>query len=156
VTNSAVVTSAAEDQSARSNRDRRAELLAAAGRGALVALADRAIEAEVPLLVSGPEVGMVMLQVREPVCEERFYLGEVLVTRAEVELRGTRGWAMRMGEDREATLAAALLDAEVESCGPLTDEVLDMLATVADRLRRERAADWAELAPTEVRFDGLD
>ncbi|HSL58535.1 MAG TPA: phosphonate C-P lyase system protein PhnG, partial [Acidimicrobiales bacterium] len=100
-------------------RERRAELLAAAPAESLIALAERCLaDGTDPVVVAGPEVGMVMLTVREPVARERFHLGEVLVTRAEVELDGARGWAMRAGDDRLATLAAAVLDAEVEARRP--------------------------------------
>lgn len=74
-------------------------------------------------VLSGPEVGVVALQVREPIARERFYLGEALVTRAEVDLGGTRGWAMRMGSDRMATLAAAVLDAEASADRALSARV---------------------------------
>ncbi|AGP61058.1 phosphonate C-P lyase system protein PhnG [Streptomyces rapamycinicus] len=63
----------------------------------------------------GPDVGCVTAQVREPVLEQRFLLGDVLACRAEVELAGHRGWAMRLGDDRAAALAAAVLDAEAQS-----------------------------------------
>ena len=90
-------------------RDYRIELLAVAPSQDLLNLADRVLKgSEPPTVIAGPEVGLVMMQIREPVCEERFFLGEVLVTRAEVELAGARGWAMRMGEDRVATLAATV------------------------------------------------
>lgn len=138
-------------------RDLRIELLAAAPRQDLLDLADHILKRPVtPVILLGPEVGLVMMQVREPVCEERFFLGEVLVTRAEVALSGTHGWAMRMGEDREATLAAAILDAEAERHGDATDRIVGLCFAVKDNLRMSREREWAEIAPTEVRFDVID
>lgn len=99
---------------------------------------------------------MVMMTVREPIAQERFHLGEVLVTRAEVEVDGSRGWSMRMGDDRLAALAGAVLDAEVEAGRPLAGEVIDLCA-MTERDERERdEREWDELQPTEVRFDELD
>jgi len=46
---------------------------------------------------------------------ERFILADVLATQAGVEHRGERGWAMRLGDDTAATLAAAICDAEAAS-----------------------------------------
>ena len=97
-----------------------------------------------------------MMQVREPVCEERFFLGEVLVTRAEVELDGTRGWAMRIGEDRAATLAAAILDAETEADGEFADRIVGFCHEVKTDRRWAREQEWAEIAATEVHFDVID
>ncbi|MEM9033502.1 MAG: phosphonate C-P lyase system protein PhnG [Actinomycetota bacterium] len=138
------------------DRERRTELLAATERDTLVALADRCLARTDPVILQEPEVGMVMMQVREPVVRERFHLGEVLVTRAAVEIDGERGWAMRLGDDRAATLAAAICDAVVESDGP---EAADVLA-VCDLSRRTIEADrrrtWAEIAATEVTFEELD
>lgn len=136
-------------------RGRRAELLAVADAGEIVAMAERLLaEGHEPLVVAGPETGMVVLQVREPVAEERFHLGEVLVTTAEVALDGHRGWCMRLGEDREATLAGALLDAAAE--GDHRAEVEALCAAAAAQAAERAGAEWAELAPTEVRFEELD
>lgn len=136
--------------------ERRAALLAVAPADAVVELAERCLADDDLVVIAGPEVGMVMLTVREPIARERFHLGEVLVTRAEVERGGARGWSMRLGDDRLATLAAAVLDAEVEAGG----ESAAAVGELCDRTERDQAADtdreWRELAPTEVRFDELD
>ncbi|WP_198548988.1 phosphonate C-P lyase system protein PhnG [Streptomyces sp. PRh5] len=101
------------------NREHRCALLAEADRAELIELADACIAdgARVRMLV-GPEVGCVTAQVREPVLEQRFLLGDVLACRAEVEFAGHRCWAMRLGDDRAAALAAAVLDAEAQSGRP--------------------------------------
>ncbi|CAN5702112.1 hypothetical protein BH20ACT2_BH20ACT2_06840 [soil metagenome] len=139
------------------HRERRAELLAAVEPGSLVALAERCLaDGVTPRVLAGPEVGMVMLQVREPVAKERFYLGEVLVTRAEVELGGRRGWAMVMGSDRVRALAAAICDAEVEADRPCAPDVLALCEHTAAEEAASDRAERAELAPTEVAFEELD
>lgn len=137
-------------------RERRAALLARAEADELEPLAERVLAASdgEPVVLSGPEVGMAMLQVREPVAEERFYAGEVLLTQVEVELAGHRGWCMRLGDDRRATLAAGLLDAAAE--GSARSEVEALCERVADREERQARAEWAAIAPTEVRFEELD
>lgn len=137
--------------------ERRAELLALAEPDTVVALAERCVESgSTPVVITGPEVGMVMLTVREPIAQERFHLGEVLVTRAEVEVDGVRGWCMRLGDDRMAALAGAICDAEVESGRPLGVEVLELCALVERADADDRQREWDELGPTEVRFDELD
>ena len=48
---------------------------------------------------------------REPVKESLFYIGEVLVCEAVIELDGTRGMAVTMGDDFEKVLNMAIIDA---------------------------------------------
>ncbi|MCF3134413.1 phosphonate C-P lyase system protein PhnG [Streptomyces olivochromogenes] len=138
------------------SRERRCALLAEAERAELIELADACIAdgAEVRVLVA-PEVGCVTAQVREPVLAQRFLLGDVLACRAEVEVAGHRGWAMRLGDDRAAVLAAAVLDAEVQSGRPRTADVDRLCERVARRRERQESQEWAELAPTVVEFEEL-
>lgn len=135
---------------------RRAELLAVAEGCELVALADRCLEAAPGARVTEPPtVGTIPLCVREPVVGERFILADVLATQAGVEHRGQRGWAMRLGDDAAATLAAAICDAEAASGTGLAREV-DLLCRRTERRRADEAArEWAELARTEVHFQEL-
>ncbi|MEU0965000.1 phosphonate C-P lyase system protein PhnG [Streptomyces sp. NPDC005917] len=138
------------------SREQRCALLAEAEREELIALADACLEdgTGVRVLVA-PEVGCVTAQVREPVLAERFLLGDVLACRAEVELAGHRGWAMRLGDDRAAVLAAAVLDAEVQSGRPRAAEIDRLCERVAHRRAEREGQEWAELAPTVVEFEEL-
>lgn len=138
------------------SREQRCALLAEADQDELVALADECLaDGATVRVLAGPEVGVVAAQVREPVLAERFLLGDVLACRAEVELAGQRGWAMRLGEDRIATLAAAVLDAEVEAGRPRSPQVGALCQEIARRRAAREAAEWAELAATIVEFEEL-
>jgi alpha-D-ribose 1-methylphosphonate 5-triphosphate synthase subunit PhnG len=140
------------------SREERAELLAAATSDELVPLAERLLRAGdlgEPSVVHPPEVGMVMMTVREPVAEERFHLGEVLVTRCTVEVAGAAGWSMRGGDDRVAALVAVLLDAAAVVGLPSAAEVGLLCSAVAERRAREDAAEWAEVSATRVAFEEL-
>lgn len=137
-------------------REERCGLLAAAEPEELRELADACLADGAPVtVVLAPEVGTVSVQVREPVAEQRFLLGDVLACRAEVEVAGQRGWAMRLGGDRAATLAAAVLDAEAAAGRPRTSTVDELCARVAQRLAVRDEREWAELAPTMVEFEEL-
>lgn len=136
---------------------RRCELLAQAPAGDIVDLAERLLERfGTPEILIEPEVGLVMMEVREPVCEERFHLGEVVVTRAEVRLAEQIGWCMRMGTDRVAALAGAICDAIGQTDTPERALVDRLCQTVEEREARSEAAEWAELSTTEVRFEEMD
>jgi alpha-D-ribose 1-methylphosphonate 5-triphosphate synthase subunit PhnG len=138
------------------SRELRCALLAEADAEELRTLADACLDdgVRVQVLVT-PEVGVVSAQVREPVAGERFLLGDVLACRAEVALAGHRGWAMRLGGDRAAVLAAAVLDAEVEAGRPHAAEVKALCREVAARRAAREDREWAELAPTIVEFEEL-
>lgn len=139
-------------------RERRCELLAVATREEIAPVAERTLEAvgtERLSVIHRPEVGMVMLQVREPVAGERFYLGEVLVTRCMVEIDGVGGWAMRGGEDRIAALAGAVLDAGAAIDPVIAAEVDRLCRGVEARVEDDRRAEWDEIAGTQVVFEEL-
>jgi alpha-D-ribose 1-methylphosphonate 5-triphosphate synthase subunit PhnG len=138
------------------SREERSALLAAARREELVGLADACLSDGVePRVLRAPEVGCVATQVAEPIAGDRFLLGDVLAVQAEVELAGVRGWAMRLGDDRAAVLAAAICDAEVQAERPHTADVLALCARVAAREAAADATEWAQLAPTVVEFEEL-
>lgn len=140
------------------DRDERAELLAVADPDALGQLARWCI-ARLGEPVSGlpPETGLVMLQVREPVRRERFHLGEVVVSRAEVEwTERAIGWSMRLGTDRAAALAAAVCDGAA-AIDPEAAVAVDQLCRRTAALHRAAAAaEWARLSATRVTFEELD
>ena len=90
--------------------------LARADRDELISVINHLLHVNSQLqveVVRSPEVGTVQLQVREPVCEERFIIADGLATVAEVLIDGTMGWAMRLGSDPEAATAAAIADSLV-------------------------------------------
>lgn len=134
----------------------RAALLAVAEAGDVVALAERCLDVYGdPSVLIAPETGLVVMQVREPVCAERFHLGEVVVTRAEVEIHGHRGWSMRLGHDRVATLGAAVCDAVAAGSGPLAADVEALCQLTRERRAQQLADEWSEIAPTLVEFEEL-
>jgi alpha-D-ribose 1-methylphosphonate 5-triphosphate synthase subunit PhnG len=135
----------------------RASMLAQADPDALAAVADECLaSAPTPSIHHGPDVGTIMLTVREPVETTRFHLGEVLVTRCQLEHRGVTAWAMRMGDDRAATLAAAICDAEAEAAGPASPAVERLVTETRRHLDEQRAEEWNELEPTIVAFEEMD
>ncbi|WP_072814528.1 phosphonate C-P lyase system protein PhnG [Rhodococcus zopfii] len=137
-------------------RERLGELLAAAPVADLVTAADACLSdgAELTVLTS-PEVGCVATQVREPIGHVRFFLGNVLACQAEVRVGPNRGWAMRMGDNRVAVLAAAVCDAEVAGDRPHAGQVRELCARVEEELATAEHREWSRIAPTVVQFEEL-
>lgn len=137
-------------------RERRAELLSVADREALIDLAELCVSSGPDPQVTVPvEVGTVAMVVREPVVHDRLILADVLVTRAEVSWEAGAGWAMRLGDDRPAALAAAVCDAEVEAGRARSAEVETLCRAAAAAEQATMDAQWAELAPTVVNFEEM-
>jgi alpha-D-ribose 1-methylphosphonate 5-triphosphate synthase subunit PhnG len=138
------------------SREQRLSLLAAACPDELIEVADRCLARTDDFsVVVSPQVGCISAQVREPIMKERFLLADVLGCRAEVELNGVRGWAMRLGDDRAAVLAMAVLDAAAAAGPELADGIDELCGRVAERIRLAEAQEWDELAATVVEFEEL-
>ena len=137
-------------------REERLALLAVAPGDKLIDAADSCLAtASAFAVVTPPAVGCVPAQVREPVLRQRFFLGDVLACTAEVEFDGVRGWAMRLGDDRAAALAMAVLDAAAACSPDLAREVDALCARAAERAAAADAAEWTELSRTIVQFEEL-
>lgn len=140
-------------------REQAAELLALIPPTDLMDLADlvlaQATQAgpESVAITRRPEVGSVVVLVREPVSGHRFQLTDLVVSTAEVELGGQPGWAMRPGAHPEAALAQAVCEAELARGGPLAPRIAQRCDAVETARRTARAAEWSRLAPTIVEFE---
>ena len=62
---------------------------------------------------------------------------------------------MRLGDDRAAVLAMAVLDAAAEAGPELAGGIDELGGQVAERIRLAEAQEWDELAATVVEFEEL-
>lgn len=156
--------SAAEVLPAVSSREGRAFYLAQCNAAALCMLVDDILGDDDVLaditVVKPASTGCVVLQVREPVCEERFLLGDAVVSTAEVALGGSVGWIARMGTDVRAAMAGAIADAVLQTDRPglasHQEALLDLISDTRAALAAERATESGRLAATIVEFEELD
>lgn len=137
------------------DRNRRFEILAEGDADRLVVVAEAVLATAEVAVVVPPRVGTLMLRLREPVAGEVFNAGEALVTEARVAFGLHEGYAMRLGRDPEATLAAAILDVAVEAGHPLAPEIGVLLTDLDEVARAREAAAWRDVAPTRVVFDEM-
>lgn len=104
-------------------------------------------------VIHGPEIGLLMIQARVGGEGERFYVGEVTVTRCSVSVReGRVGTAMVLGRRPRHAEIAAVLDAQLQD--PRQREHL--MATFVDPLRRRKQEaerrEACRVAATRVEF----
>lgn len=85
-------------------------VLARATRGQLAALWEGHGAGRLPLVLLGPETGLVRLTTQAGQSGPRFQFGEATVSRCLVELDGARGYAAHLGSDLDKARLAACLD----------------------------------------------
>jgi len=106
-----------------------------------------------PVIVKEPGKTLTMIKMREPVKQSLFYIGEVIVCEAAVELDGVKGMAVVMGDDVEKTLDMAIIDAAVnKGIFTGTDTLLELEKEQNERLMRENAMHLK----TMVNFKSMD
>lgn len=107
-----------------------------------------------------PEAGLTMLQMREPNCGERFFLGEAPLATAQVEIEHAgnthQGAAQVMGDNTEQVTAMAICDAVLAAELPGSDTVDSILAEGWQAIQQEQRIRHALLHRTEVDFSLLE
>ena len=106
-----------------------------------------------PVIVKEPGKTLTMIKMREPVKQSLFYIGEVIVCEAVVEIDGVQGFAVIMGNDAEKALNMAIIDAAANK-GVFTgmDTLLELEKEQNNRLMRENAMHLK----TMVNFESMD
>ena len=105
------------------------------------------------VIIKEPNKTLTMIKMREPVKESLFYIGEVMVCEAIVELDGVKGIAVTMGDDYEKTLGMAIIDAACNKSVFQDDEVLLNLEKTQIELEQKENAMHLK---TMVNFTSMD
>ena len=135
------------------DKKRLSKILAKADRQDVATLSAEIQKAHCPVIIKGPGKTLTMIKMREPVRQRLFYIGEVIVCEAVVELDGVKGVAVVMGDDAEKTLDMAIIDAAVNK-GVFAglDTLLALEKEQNDRVMRENAMHLK----TMVNFESMD
>jgi alpha-D-ribose 1-methylphosphonate 5-triphosphate synthase subunit PhnG len=143
-----------EDPHSRSDRF---ELIAVCEGEALARVANEILATDPQLSVlQEPRPQLVMQRVSEPVERRPFNLGEVVVTPAEVDLDGSRGFAMRPGKAEREALSGAIVDAAVAGGHRLTGEALETLRNARAEYETRREREWDRSKHTAVEFGVME
>jgi alpha-D-ribose 1-methylphosphonate 5-triphosphate synthase subunit PhnG len=106
-------------------------------------------------ILKEPESGLIMMAAKDSL-ETDFYLGEILVTAAEAEYRGFKGYAMVLGEEPEKALLAAAVEAIWRSDhGDLQSRIRKFLTSRAEVLATAAARERELIARTKVSFETM-
>ncbi|HJH27968.1 MAG TPA: phosphonate C-P lyase system protein PhnG [Methanophagales archaeon] len=134
------------------NREKRFEIIAVSEKASICELAEEILQdTEVKILKE--HTGMIMARASDSVAGAVFNLGEVLVTEAEVEIGGEKGYAMVLGMEPEKARAGAILDAAVETNHPLKNKILETLEEERKKAEERKRKLWGMVKPTKVEFE---
>jgi len=134
-------------------KKRLTKILARADRKYIAELSAEIQKTYNPVIIKEPGKTLTMIKMREPVKESLFYIGEVIVCEAVVEIDSVKGVAVLMGDDAEKTLDMAIIDAAVNK-GVFTgmDKLSELEKEQNDRIMRENAMHLK----TMVNFKSMD
>jgi alpha-D-ribose 1-methylphosphonate 5-triphosphate synthase subunit PhnG len=135
------------------DKKRLTKILTKADSGIIETLASKYKEHCDILVIREPSKTLAMIKMREPVKESLFYIGEVIVCEAAVELDGVKGVAVTMGDDFEKTFNMAVIDAAYNK-GLFYDEAVLLELERSYTLLEER--ENAMHLKTMVNFNSLD
>src|SRR5690606_33385511 len=137
-------------------RRKRTEILIQ-GDGCLATkLADSIAEKYECREVTAPEQGMIMVKMRESAKNSLFYMGEVLITEAKVEVSGKIGTGLLVGMDEQRARDLAVIDAAYKAQLPEAAEWESLLLAEEQQIIRAKAQQQAELFETKVSFETME
>ena len=132
---------------------RLSKILARAGKEQVKKLADEIKETYSPVIVKAPEKSLTMIRMREPVKESLFYLGEVIISEAIVDLDGTKSIAVMMGNDFEKVLDMAVIDA---ACNKGVFQQYERVEQMEKEQKLQLEKENALFLQTMVQFHSMD
>ncbi|MDQ0429348.1 alpha-D-ribose 1-methylphosphonate 5-triphosphate synthase subunit PhnG [Planomicrobium stackebrandtii] len=106
--------------------------------------------------VSVPEQGMIMVKMRESAKNSLFYMGEVLITEAKVEISGKIGTGLLVGMDEQRATHLAIIDAAYKAQLPEAADWEHQLLEEEKKIRMAKAQQQAELFETKVSFETME
>ncbi len=130
-------------------------IMAAADGSMLRELAQPLAEKYGVSVVKAPKT-LAMIKLREPVKNSLFYLGEALVCDTVVELGGTKGTAVVLGDDFDKVSSMAVIDAAFNRQVSELDELKTVLQRLSMRQQREQELENGLYAKTMVDFQTMD
>ena len=135
------------------DRIRMTKVLARADRSEVAALSADIQKAFRPVIVKEPAKTLTMIKLRDPVKQGVFYIGEVIVCEATVEIEGVQGVAVTMGDDTDKVLDMAIIDAAVNMA---VFSNVEKLAELEKEQNNRIMQEYAMTLNTMVNFESMD
>lgn len=106
--------------------------------------------------ILAPQYGLTMIKMRETAKNSLFYIGEVLITEAKVEINNRIGIGIVVGMKEELAKHLAIIDAAYKADLPETTTWEAQLIKAEKQITKELAKKQAELFETKVSFETME
>ncbi|PZX03014.1 alpha-D-ribose 1-methylphosphonate 5-triphosphate synthase subunit PhnG [Psychrobacillus insolitus] len=106
--------------------------------------------------ILAPQYGLTMIKMRETAKNSLFYIGEVLITEAKVEINNRIGIGIVVGMKDELAKHLAIIDAAYKADLPETTTWEVQLIKAEKQITKELAKKQAELFETKVSFETME
>jgi len=103
-----------------------------------------------------PNNGLVMLKMRENAKQSLFYIGEVAVIEARVEVQGSIGLGVLIGSDSQLAYNLAVIDAAYNANLPEILSWRDILLAEEGLIEKKIKSKTASILKTKVNFETMD
>ncbi|WP_077298411.1 phosphonate C-P lyase system protein PhnG [Virgibacillus pantothenticus] len=137
-------------------RRRRTEILVQANTDLAKSLANQIKQTYTYKEIVAPQYGLTMVKMRESAKKSLFYIGEMLVTEAKVEINEQIGIGVVQGMQDDLATNLAIIDAAYNAQLPETLGWADVLLEAEADIHHKRAKQQAELMETKVSFETMD
>lgn len=107
-------------------------------------------------VIQEPETCLVMMPARDSARQNAFFLGEVLVTEAVVEIDGHRGYGLAMEDRPEQALTYAIIDAALNGNLPEAEQINQLLGEAREEINKRLEREKRMIASTRVNFAVLE
>ena len=97
------------------DKKRLTKVLVRADKSEVAALTAEIQKTHIPIIVKEPCKTLTMVKLRDPVKRGMFFIGEVIICEAAVEIDGVQGVSVLMEDDMEKVLDMAIIDAAVNN-----------------------------------------
>lgn len=105
--------------------------------------------------VKEPEMGLVMVKVKDGVSQEKFYIGEVLITECSVHLNGSLGMGIIQGDEPRKAYAMAVIDAVFNNDEIDKTELIDILKVWEEEIEDSYIEEKAMVEGSKVKFETM-
>lgn len=106
--------------------------------------------------IVAPRYGLTMVKIRESAKNSLFYIGEVLITEAKVEINGEIGIGIVEGMREELARQLAIIDAAYKANLRETKSWREDLLLEEMRINKQQAMEQAKLFETKVDFQTME
>ena len=135
------------------DKRRLTKVLVRADRSEVAALSAEIQKSYSPVIVKEAAKTLTMIKLRDPAKQGMFFIGEVIVCEAAVEIDGTQGIAVLMGDDTEKALDIAIIDAAV-NMGVFDD--VEKLSELEEQQNKRVQQEYVMNLKTMVNFESMD